>query len=396
VQWSAGAAFLVGAAIKLLLLDFGSLGDLANILAVIAAGGVFLLVGWLAPIPPPAAKPAPAEPAAARSALGDSGWRPAAGRSDRAQPRTNRLAWTVAIAAAVLFTVSHCRARFEPDRIDARFAVEREPDSGVPRAVAAASAAEAAVSAAELAQPADDDCTRWARRLPADYEVHVVSAEGQYGMSQWRPILVDVQGRNVVLVLSTSELATWNIRWTEESTLAGIWLINREYQVIKGIRDDVPILNAMMTDDPCANAAANPEMPQFVDGITRVLGRTPASVSRVRKSWVRVGTQLNPADADDEPLPAEDGLREQLQRHAIRRADERDITEYNEFASGRGMRTLPDPAEGGSNRDTFVVLEPIRIPAGLTGSHGVAFLVPAGTPQPVGRPGGCLILDMNP
>jgi hypothetical protein len=57
VQWSAGAAFLVGAAIKLLLLDFGSLGQLANILAVIAAGGVFLLVGWLAPMPPSREKP---------------------------------------------------------------------------------------------------------------------------------------------------------------------------------------------------------------------------------------------------------------------------------------------------------------------------------------------------
>jgi uncharacterized membrane protein len=52
VQWSAGAAFLVGAALKLVLLDFGSLGQLANIIAVIAAGGVFLLVGWLAPMPP--------------------------------------------------------------------------------------------------------------------------------------------------------------------------------------------------------------------------------------------------------------------------------------------------------------------------------------------------------
>jgi uncharacterized membrane protein len=57
VQWSAGAAFLVGAAIKLLLLDFGSLGELANILAVIAAGGVFLLVGWLAPMPPSTKEP---------------------------------------------------------------------------------------------------------------------------------------------------------------------------------------------------------------------------------------------------------------------------------------------------------------------------------------------------
>ena len=67
-QWSAGAAFLVGAAVKLLLLDFGSLGQLANILAVIAAGGVFLLVGWLAPMPP-----AREEDSAAGSVAGTGG-----------------------------------------------------------------------------------------------------------------------------------------------------------------------------------------------------------------------------------------------------------------------------------------------------------------------------------
>jgi uncharacterized membrane protein len=55
--WMAGATLLVATAVKLLLLDFGTLGQLANILAVIAAGGVFMLVGWLAPIPP--ARPAP-------------------------------------------------------------------------------------------------------------------------------------------------------------------------------------------------------------------------------------------------------------------------------------------------------------------------------------------------
>jgi uncharacterized membrane protein len=50
--WIAGATLLVGAAVKLFLLDFGTLGQLGNILAVIAAGGAFLLVGWLAPLPP--------------------------------------------------------------------------------------------------------------------------------------------------------------------------------------------------------------------------------------------------------------------------------------------------------------------------------------------------------
>jgi hypothetical protein len=56
--WVGGAALLVAAAVKLVMLDFGSLGELENILAVIAAGSVFLLVGWLAPMPP--SKPADA------------------------------------------------------------------------------------------------------------------------------------------------------------------------------------------------------------------------------------------------------------------------------------------------------------------------------------------------
>jgi uncharacterized membrane protein len=50
--WSAGAALLVLAAIKLVLFDFGSLGQLGNILSMIAAGLVFMGVAWFAPLPP--------------------------------------------------------------------------------------------------------------------------------------------------------------------------------------------------------------------------------------------------------------------------------------------------------------------------------------------------------
>jgi hypothetical protein len=124
-QWSAGAAFLVGAAIKLLLLDFGSLGQLANILAVIAAGGVFLLVGWLAPMPPAAKTAAPKNPAGAASQSlpasnsGDSHtgerldvfeWRGSRG-ADRAAASSSKLAWTVAIVGLVLITLSQCGSR---------------------------------------------------------------------------------------------------------------------------------------------------------------------------------------------------------------------------------------------------------------------------------------------
>jgi uncharacterized membrane protein len=137
VQWSAGAAFLVGSAIKLILLDFGSLGQLANILAVIAAGGVFLLVGWLAPMPPavepppeaaePPMPPASAQPPAqARAASPDGaaaaaprdGWQmPEAYWRSRPQPAARPeshdsrfTAWAIAVAVVVLASLSRCHS----------------------------------------------------------------------------------------------------------------------------------------------------------------------------------------------------------------------------------------------------------------------------------------------
>ena len=69
--WVGGATLLVGATVKIVLFDIGSLGELSNILAVIAAGLVFLAVGWVAPLPP-------APPAQRRSAPADDSPPPAA------------------------------------------------------------------------------------------------------------------------------------------------------------------------------------------------------------------------------------------------------------------------------------------------------------------------------
>lgn len=57
--WSAGSVLLVIAAVKLVLFDFGTLGQLGNIMAFIAAGVVFLGVAWFAP-PPSKTESAPA------------------------------------------------------------------------------------------------------------------------------------------------------------------------------------------------------------------------------------------------------------------------------------------------------------------------------------------------
>ena len=76
--WVGGATLLVGATVKIVLFDIGSLGELSNILAVIAAGTVFLAVGWVAPLPP--APPREPEPEPEPEPENDSSLRAAAAR----------------------------------------------------------------------------------------------------------------------------------------------------------------------------------------------------------------------------------------------------------------------------------------------------------------------------
>jgi len=76
ILWSLGALLMVAAAVKLILFDFGSLGQIGNILAMMGAGAVFLIVAWLAPFPPRASgeSAAPAAPAAGPGRESSTRW----------------------------------------------------------------------------------------------------------------------------------------------------------------------------------------------------------------------------------------------------------------------------------------------------------------------------------
>ncbi len=121
--WIAGAALLAAAAVKMVLIDFGSLGELANIFAVIGAGIVFVLVGWLAPMPPAAAEPSLAHAEASRSpkiaapanhaepipvhsapAASTSQSSP----SDHTDRSNDRIAWAIAIFAGLILPLAQC------------------------------------------------------------------------------------------------------------------------------------------------------------------------------------------------------------------------------------------------------------------------------------------------
>ncbi|MCC6710019.1 MAG: DUF2339 domain-containing protein [Gammaproteobacteria bacterium] len=70
--WTAGTGLMAVAAGKLVLVDFGSLGDLGNILALIAAGAVFMGVAWAVPMPPRAAPVSPPSPPTPDRAWGEA------------------------------------------------------------------------------------------------------------------------------------------------------------------------------------------------------------------------------------------------------------------------------------------------------------------------------------
>jgi uncharacterized membrane protein len=183
--WVAGASLLVAAAVKLVLVDFGSLGQLANILAVIAAGVVFMLVGWLAPLPPPApvrAKPQPQVPPTPASPPASKWAPPAEARATNAPPpaaatgtendywernsrashnsheetpaeaRSNRkTAWIIAILAALVLPLAQC-SRSTLDRIRHGLGFGQRYDTyAVPSNAVSSAPSAADVAAAERA-----------------------------------------------------------------------------------------------------------------------------------------------------------------------------------------------------------------------------------------------------
>ena len=296
VQWSAGAAFLVGAAIKLVLLDFGSLGQLANILAVIAAGGVFMLVGWLAPMPParkePPPQPAPPPPTAAMP-----GHRPRPATTDKVKDddMSGKFAWTVTVAALVLITVSQCRSRDGRDFDFGNPTTYLDPEPAAPgQEVRVEEAAEDAASAAvaEIA-PADVEessaeaaCDVWAGKLPQNYEVHLLLAGGDLNSNSVRRIHVDIPDTNVVLVFGTASPVNWTVGATTGTSIVGAWLPNKVQQGVSGMPEGVPILHSSPEDAAACQFSSNTNDAEWGgEEVRRIFGRDPASRTRLFDDW---------------------------------------------------------------------------------------------------------------
>lgn len=299
--WSFGAGLLVVAAIKLVLLDFGALGQLGNILAFIAAGMAFMGVAWFAPIPPkaertpkPVAAPQPIPPTAADI----SSRRPSAERQipgqrfdpatrttgDRSQPkpRAHREAehlegsggrWLLilglAIAIALFFSYQHKRARLDKAQEQTMRAAEAQraareqfataPSASVASASdgASAQAVQQGTSSVSGDPPTQsperlDPCLQFARKLPPDFAVYAAGAYSgkeiafQIDQSGHSGTQIDVEvnqpDKPIVLMLGAYEPTIWNISLSPETQVLAVLVSGYHRQVIAGLSQSIPSL----------------------------------------------------------------------------------------------------------------------------------------------------------
>lgn len=353
--WLAGTALLALAAAKLVFLDFDSLGQLGNILAMMAAGALFLGVAWLAPIPPraetpvPKARPAPVSappppdtgpitqpferdhfqatqppPSPQGDAASQGVPAPPARPSAAATRRPVRIIeapapqasggrgwpWILGGLALVVYffqpSAEQKAARQQAAPLTEQPAmsvdVPMPKESANPPALARPEPA----ATAELPPLAKvvDVCSRFAQQMPANF---LVQASGDY---KGRPlgyqaqpskqemttfdVEVDEPGQDVVLVLGAYDPAIWNIRQTRSTRIVGVIVSGYHHGLVNGLNPDVPVLQTAYEDHTtCGYFYIDKDHAQAASPLVKtVLSRAVDTVYLASNGLARMGSGL--------------------------------------------------------------------------------------------------------
>jgi uncharacterized membrane protein len=460
--WSFGAALLALSAVKLVLFDFGSLGQLGNIVALIAAGGVFLAVAWLAPIPPKVRgnddadadqyafiqKPPMAahpQPSVSAQAHLHADAQPAQHTIDRPIPRawnapeqvtssTRSTLISLAVAICIvlvgvtflIFQRAHAPLPPLPPALLQLGVAPEEKMTAPPMPSRTENTVTQAIEAA-MPPKVIDACSQFIARLPNDA---VLYAGGDYSGRKLGfqidqssheatrfDVVVNEPGRDIVLALGAYEPSVWNIRWTPQTRIVGVYVSGYHRQAIAGLDPDIPVLNSSydnrgtcgyfyMARDNAAKADIQ---------VQRIFGRPAMAYYIASNGQLEIGRPLNGASTTqsnrltvksfrdhESPLTGEAGLEQLMREGKLRPARRDDMLAWEEMrrlTSGQPPLNIVDrqpPHEAGRIlRNTYVVLSPMRFPAGLYGAHSATFIVPRGIPLPEGDPGHSRVLDIN-
>ena len=365
VLWISGATLLVGAAVKLLLLDFGSLGQLANILAVIAAGAVFLLVGWLAPMPPARPQSSPREPKPAPAPAPAHSPAPAQRSYAPAAARTGYNGWTLAgVVAAGAVLVFQGQPLFRMYRTFSKHNVERHSYPAAPAPPIAASvqpeavieppAPTRAVAEAELRSPAQAVA---AQEMPSP-----TRAVAEQELPSPTRAVAEPEPPHVPQTSAAGSIA-------KDSAVASEPNEPRTWKAPPTV------------DEHGVRSYSDYNYPQAAGGQE---SRSPASASAP-------ATGIAPPP----PAPKEQGLDQLMREGRLRRATPRDLDAWR---AATGSKRVPNLRAAGYGENEpidryYVVVREMTYPDGLFGAHAVTFIIPHGVPRPYGTAGHSTVLE---
>lgn len=489
--WSTGSCLMVVAAIKLVFIDFGSLGELGNIIGLIAAGIIFIIVAWLVPIPPkkltppPAPKPAPTpttnqqnddnkgetqylteerssginlkpvnsdnqvKPDEVVTLKQESGNSPLEQPEDRESSSKPRVVVPIIIYFCVFIflfwlAIDLTSPPTRKTQQNAYNSIKKEyaekqrdkyTNEKLTRNKQQAPVVKERVETKEIASDEKEEeikivdaCTQFKERLPSDY---ILYAGGEYKgkvldfqidqsghQATQFDVYVNEPGKNVVLALGAYEPSIWNIKWTTGTTLAGVLISGYHRQEVAGIDDDVPVLNTSYDNNStCGYFYISRKDSYKADGVIRkILGQSAHTYYIASGGKLDIGqpatsgqtwqqnkshTVANFRDKDT-PLAGKAGIEQLINEGKLRPATPEDLKKWEQLSRHTNSQPSINIVGGDAYEPqviqvlgAYVVLAPMRYPAGLYGAHSVTFIISEGVPRPEGNPGHSAVLDMN-
>jgi uncharacterized membrane protein len=271
-----------------------------------------------------------------------------------------------------------------------------------------------------------DACTVFTGQLPPDYVLYAGGAYSgskldfqidQSGHEATRfDVFVNEPGKKVVLALGAYEPSVWNIRWSEGTVVAGVFVSGYHRQAVAGLGSEVPVLNASYDNrSGCGYFYLDRNDVAKGDALMRKLfGRSAQTYFLASGGQVTFGNQAasyrqGPGPSVESfrdksaPLAGQAGIEQLLREGKLRIATPQDASAWQAALNkSQNLPQLnvvgagPQKSSGDiSPGNAYVVIKPMRYPAGLYGAHSVTFLVAAGVPRPEGNPGHSRVYDMN-
>lgn len=271
-------------------------------------------------------------------------------------------------------------------------------------------------------------CHALAAALPADTLVYAAGAYGgrplNYQIDQKSnheatriDVSVDEPNAPVALMLGAYEPTVWNIGWSPRTRIVAVMVSGYHHQALAGLPAAVPrIVGSHDQGGPCPSFYVSQDTLATLNPIAqRAFQRKLARAYQARNGAVSVGSGSGAALVTDasqapdqfklanQPLAGEAGLRDAIAKGWLREATRADLSGWESAVRASAGDELPplsgsDPSIAsaqGAPWHTYVVIQPMQIPAGLYGAHSATFIVPRGVQRPSGELGHSRILDFN-